>query len=61
MPFSSRPAASLCRRACHDAGTYERLRAELEQCYRESKLPEAPEGAAALNDLLIRIRLGNHT
>ena len=37
---------------------YERLRAELEQAYQESKLPQAPNGAAALHDLLIRIRLG---
>jgi uncharacterized protein len=39
---------------------YERLRAELEQAYQECKLPEAPSGAAALNQLLVRIRLGNH-
>src|SRR5262249_50396200 len=37
---------------------YERLRAELEQAYQESKLPEAPSGAAALHDLLVRIRRG---
>ncbi len=37
---------------------YERLRAELEQAYQESKLPEAPSGAAALDELLVRIRLG---
>lgn len=37
---------------------YERLRAELEQAYQVSKLPEAPGGAAALHDLLVRIRLG---
>jgi uncharacterized protein len=37
---------------------YERLRAELEQAYQESKLPEAPGGAVALHDLLVRIRLG---
>jgi predicted nucleotidyltransferase len=37
---------------------YERLRSELEQAYQESKLPEAPGGAAALHDLLIRLRLG---
>jgi len=37
---------------------YERLRAELERVYQESKLPEAPSGAAALHDLLVRIRLG---
>ena len=44
-----------------DLGThqreYERLRANLEQAYQESKLPEAPSGAAALHDLLVRIRL----
>lgn len=38
---------------------YERLRAELEQARQESKLPEAPPGAEALDRLLIRIRLGN--
>jgi predicted nucleotidyltransferase len=38
---------------------YERLRAELEQAYLESKLPEAPGGAAALHDLLVRLRLGD--
>lgn len=37
---------------------FQRLRAELEQAYQESKLPETPSGAAALNDLLVRIRLG---
>ena len=37
---------------------YERLRAELEMAYQESKLPEAPGGAAALHDLLVRLRLG---
>jgi len=36
---------------------YEWLRAELERAYQESKLPEAPSGAAALNDLLVRVRL----
>jgi len=36
---------------------FERLRAELEQAYQECKLPEAPSGATALNDLLVRIRL----
>ena len=39
---------------------YERLRAELEQACQESKLPEAPAGAAALHELLVRIRLGGH-
>ncbi len=37
---------------------YERIRAELEQAHRESKLPEAPRGAAALDELLVRTRLG---
>lgn len=37
---------------------YERLRAELERAYQESKLPEAPSGATALHELLVRIRLG---
>ena len=36
---------------------YERLLADLETAYRESHLPEAPSGAAALNDLLVRVRL----
>ena len=36
---------------------YERLRAQLVQDLEESKLPEAPTGAAALDDLLIRLRL----
>ena len=37
---------------------FERLRAELEQAYQDSTLPEAPSGAAALHELLVRIRLG---
>jgi predicted nucleotidyltransferase len=37
---------------------YERLRANLEQAYQESKLPETPGGTAALDELLVRIRLG---
>ena len=37
---------------------YERLRAELELAYQQSKLPEAPSGMAALDELLVRIRLG---
>ncbi len=40
---------------------YERLRAVLEQAYQESKLPEAPLGTTALDQLLVRIRLGNPT
>jgi len=38
---------------------YERLRAELEQAFEESRLPENPSGAAALNDLLVRLRVGD--
>lgn len=37
---------------------YERLMRDLEQAYERSKLPEVPTGRAALNDLLIRLRLG---
>jgi len=36
---------------------YVRLRAELEEAGRSSKLPELPAGKEALNDLLIRVRL----
>lgn len=36
---------------------YERLRSELEAAFEQSQLPEVPAGAAALNDLLLRIRL----
>jgi uncharacterized protein len=36
---------------------YERLRAELEQAFQASQLPETPSGKAALNDLLIRLRM----
>jgi uncharacterized protein len=40
---------------------YERLRKELEEAFEQSDLPEQPNGAAALNDLLIRLRLrGRH-
>ncbi len=39
-------------------GEYERLRALLEEAYRRSELPEAPTARAALDDLLIRLRLG---
>jgi predicted nucleotidyltransferase len=39
-------------------GEYERLRGELERAYQESKLPEVPSGAEALNELLVRVRLG---
>ena len=36
---------------------YERLRAELEQAFQASQLPETPAGKVALNDLLLRLRL----
>ena len=36
---------------------YERLRTALQQEFEQSHLPEAPQGAAALNELLVRIRL----
>src|SRR5262245_46971682 len=36
---------------------YARLRAALEEAHRASALPEAPAGRAALDDLLIRVRL----
>ena len=35
---------------------YQRLQAELEEAFAQSRLPEQPSAAAALNDLLIRIR-----
>ena len=35
---------------------YERLRAKLEEAFGQSDLPEQPGGAAALNDLLVRLR-----
>jgi hypothetical protein len=38
---------------------YERLRGLLETAFGESSLPDAPKGAAALNRLLVRIRLGD--
>jgi hypothetical protein len=37
---------------------YERLRAELESAFKQSDLPELPSGAAALHDLLVRLRVG---
>ncbi|MCA9087247.1 MAG: nucleotidyltransferase domain-containing protein [Planctomycetaceae bacterium] len=40
---------------------FQRLQAELEQAFEDSTLPESPSGAAALNDLLVRIRLDNHS
>jgi len=36
---------------------YERLRAELERCHIESHLPDAGHSTAALNDLLVTVRL----
>lgn len=36
---------------------FERLQAELEAAYLRSNLPEKPGAAAALNDLLVRLRL----
>jgi uncharacterized protein len=36
---------------------YDRLTKELELSYEESTLPEMPSGRAALNDLLVRLRL----
>jgi uncharacterized protein len=36
---------------------FERLRGLLEDAYRSSALPETPAGKAALNDLLLRLRL----
>jgi hypothetical protein len=40
---------------------YERLRAVLEDVHRTSTLPEVPTGRAALDDLLLRLRLAPHT
>jgi predicted nucleotidyltransferase len=40
---------------------YERLRAELESSYQASRLPEGPSASPALNDLLVRLRLGSPT
>jgi len=37
---------------------YQRLRAELQSAFEVSHLPETPSGAAALNELLVRVRLG---
>ncbi|MGN6727169.1 MAG: nucleotidyltransferase domain-containing protein [Tepidisphaeraceae bacterium] len=41
----------------YHVGEYQRLRAELEQAYAESVLPDMPSAMPALNDLLVRIRL----
>jgi uncharacterized protein len=37
---------------------YHRLRAELEEASKSSRLPEAPSAKNALHDLLVRVRLG---
>lgn len=37
---------------------YDRLRGELEDAHRASPLPEVPSARPALNDLLVRLRLG---
>jgi uncharacterized protein len=37
---------------------YERLRAELEAAHRDSGLPDGPTARPALNDLLVRLRIG---
>jgi uncharacterized protein len=42
--------------AFHDK-EYVRLRAELEKASEDSKLPDRPSSKAALNDLLVRVRL----
>jgi hypothetical protein len=39
---------------------YDRLRAVLEESYQASTLPEVPSARAGLNDLLIRMRLGEN-
>jgi predicted nucleotidyltransferase len=38
-------------------GEYARLREKLQQAHEASSLPEAPNGRAALHDLLVRLRL----
>ncbi len=43
------------------ASEYARLRTALEQASIASQLPEHPTGAAALNDLLVRVRLRDAT
>ena len=42
----------------YHASEFTRLRGELEAAYQASRLPEQPSARSALNDLLIRIRLG---
>ena len=39
-------------------GEFERLRGKLQSAFEGSTLPELPAGRAALNDLLVRLRLG---
>src|SRR5262249_62229601 len=45
---------------CFHRDEYGRLRDTLQQAHDASELPEAPSGAAALHDFLVRIRLGNN-
>ncbi len=40
-------------------GEYQRLREELESAYQASTLPEAPSAKAALNELLVRLRMAS--
>lgn len=40
---------------------YARLLAELEEAHQLSKLPDSPSGHEALNDLLVRLRLGERS
>jgi hypothetical protein len=40
---------------------FDRLRSALKDAYQTSLLPEAPAGKAALNDMLIRLRLATTT
>jgi predicted nucleotidyltransferase len=40
---------------------YDRLTLELETRHAATKLPEIPTGSAALNDLLVRLRLGENS
>jgi hypothetical protein len=42
------------------AKEYQRLMGELEKAQCETRLPQAPTAKLAVNDLLVRIRLGNH-
>lgn len=42
----------------HHRREYDRLRAELEAAYQASTLPEVPSARSALNDLLVRVRMG---